>query len=125
MSQRWLAVTAAVLGLAGVVCAAAGAHVLPADLPDSQRLWATALQLHLFHATALLAIAALAGLHRSPWICRSGWVIATGAVLFSGTLYLRAAGIDILPGPLTPLGGLIAMLGWVSLIVTLIKKNPI
>lgn len=125
MSQRWLAVCAAVLGLTGVICAAAGAHVLPPDLPDSQRLWSTALRLHLFHATALLAIAALAGLRKSHWIDRSAWVIAAGAVLFSASLYLRAAGIDILPGPLTPLGGLIAMLGWIMLIVTLIRKKPI
>ena len=125
MSERWLAATAAALGLAGVVCAAAGAHILSADDADSHRLWATALQLHLFHATALLAIAALAAARNSPWIRRSGWIIAGGAVLFSGTLYLRAAGINLFPGPLTPLGGLIAMLGWVSLFVTLIKKNPI
>lgn len=125
MSERWLAATAAALGLTGVVCAAAGAHILPADQADSLRLWATALQLHLFHATALLAIAVLAATRNSPWIGRSGWIIAAGAVLFSGTLYLRAASIDLFPGPLTPLGGLIAMLGWVSLFVTLVSKNRI
>ena len=125
MSERWLAATAAALGLAGVVCAAAGAHILPADHADSHRLWATALQLHLFHATALLAIAALAATRNSPWIRHSGWVIAAGAVLFSGTLYLRAAAIDLFPGPLTPLGGLVAMLGWVSLFVTLVRKKSI
>jgi len=118
-------VAAAVFGLAGVICAAAGAHILPPDDPDSRRWWASALQMHLFHAAALLGVAALAGWRRSAWISRSGWLMGAGALLFSGTLYLRAAGIEALPGTLTPLGGLVAMTGWLALIVTLIRKPSI
>jgi uncharacterized membrane protein YgdD (TMEM256/DUF423 family) len=50
-------------------------------------------------------------------------MMAFGVLLFSGSLYLRAAGIDLLPGPITPLGGAIVMLGWLMLVITLVGKN--
>ena len=121
--SRGLAVTAALFGLTAVVFAAAGAHVLPPESVDSRRLWGTALQMHFFHAAALLAIAALAATRNAPGIRFGGWIIAIGALLFCGTLYLRAAGFDLFPGPLTPFGGGITMLGWCVLIVTLIRKG--
>ena len=39
-------------------------------------------------------------------------LMAVGVLMFSGSLYLRAAGHEFLPGPVTPLGGLVIMLGW-------------
>jgi uncharacterized membrane protein YgdD (TMEM256/DUF423 family) len=51
--------------------------------------------------------------------------MGAGALLFSGTLYLRAVGVDAFPGPVTPLGGLIAMTGWMTLIMTLVRKPVI
>ena len=125
MQRRALVVTSAVFGLTAVVCAALGAHVIPADEIKSVRMWTSALQLHLFHAAALLAIAVLAEYRNSQKIYLSGFIIALGAFLFSATLYLRAAGLNGLPGQLTPLGGLIAISGWGTFIMTLIRKNPI
>lgn len=125
MPGRALAVMAAVLGLAGVVLAAMGAHLLSPQLPDSQRVWNTALQMHLFHAAVLLAVAAFAGLRRSKAISFSGWLMVAGVLLFSGTLYLKAVGIEVLPGPVTPFGGLVLMLAWCTLIVTMIRKIQI
>ena len=119
MSWRGIALIAAIYGLLAVVLAALGAHLLPADRPDAHKLWATALQIHMFHAAAMLAIAALAGSRSSAFIPWSGLLMAVGVLLFSGSLYLRAVGIELLPGQLTPLGGIIAMLSWVMLIFTL------
>ena len=123
MSSRALMVVAAVLGLAAVLFAAIGAHVVPADDPGANRLWASALQLHLFHAASLLGIAAWAQTRDSRPVVHGGSLIAAGAVLFSGTLYLRAMGVDAFPGALTPTGGILAILGWIWLIVTLIRKT--
>jgi len=53
MSWRGIALIAALYGLLAVVLAALGAHLLPTDKPDVQKLWATALQIHMFHAVSL------------------------------------------------------------------------
>jgi uncharacterized membrane protein YgdD (TMEM256/DUF423 family) len=123
VSWRGIALIAALYGLLAVALAALGAHLLPADQVGAQKLWATALQIHMFQAAALLALAALAACRDSAFILWSGFMMAFGVLLFSGSLYLRAAGVDLLPGPLTPLGGSIVMLGWVVLIITLMGKT--
>ena len=121
MNWRGIALIAALYGLLAVVLAAQGAHLLPADQEAAQKLWATALQMHMFHAAALLAVAALSAYRSSfllPW---SGLMMAVGVLLFSGSLYLRATGFEFLPGAVTPAGGIILMLGWALLFIGLIR----
>ena len=48
-------------------------------------------------------------------------MMAVGVLLFSGSLYLRATGFEFLPGPVTPAGGIILMLGWALLFIGLIR----
>jgi uncharacterized membrane protein YgdD (TMEM256/DUF423 family) len=123
VSWRGIALVAALYGLSAVVLAALGAHLLPADQAAAQKLWATALQMHIFHAAALLALAALAAHRDSSPLRWSGLMMVLGVLLFSGSLYLRAVGLEIVPGPLTPAGGIILMLGWALLIVDLIGRK--
>jgi uncharacterized membrane protein YgdD (TMEM256/DUF423 family) len=124
MNWRGIALIASLYGLSAVVLAALGAHLLPADRADAQTLWATALQMHIFHAGALLALAALTA-HRDSTVLRwSGFMMALGVLFFCGSLYLRASGIEFLPGPLTPAGGIVLMLGWVLLFSGLIGRKP-
>ncbi|MDX1650554.1 MAG: DUF423 domain-containing protein, partial [Myxococcota bacterium] len=55
--SRWI-VVAAVLGAAGVLLGAFGAHGLRGRLaPERLDAWQTAVQYHLLHALALLALA--------------------------------------------------------------------
>jgi uncharacterized membrane protein YgdD (TMEM256/DUF423 family) len=120
---RWLACGAALFGLSAVVLAALGAHAIPLDSPDAGRLWNVALQIHMFHTVAMLAISALAvalpARHFVP-----GWVImALGTLVFSGSLYLRAAGVLLLPEGLPPIGGLLLLLGWLWLGGVLLWKD--
>jgi uncharacterized membrane protein YgdD (TMEM256/DUF423 family) len=118
-----MALLAALYGLLAVVLAALGAHLLPADQAGAQALWATALQMHIFHAAALLALAALSAHLDSSLLRWSGLMMALGVLLFSGSLYLRAIGLELLPGPLTPAGGFILMAGWALLMVGLISRK--
>jgi len=123
ISRRGIALVAALSGLLAVILAAAGAHILPEDGAGAERLWATALQIHMFHTVALLGVAALIqpGSPRlMPW---SGVLMAFGMLLFSGSLYLRAGGLVPVPGQVTPLGGLLLMAAWLLLIMTLIRKS--
>ena len=112
---RTLLLLAAALGAAGVALGAFGAHGLRARL-DARALeiWETAVRYHLIHAVALLALAL------SPHAAQlrsAGWLFAAGIAAFSGSLYLLALGIGprALLGPVTPLGGLAFVAGWLLL----------
>ena len=108
--------TAALLGALGVVLGAFGAHGLEARLtPDRLDIWTTAVDYHLLHAVALLALAlyarATGAKIRGP---ATGFTL--GILLFSGSLYALALGGPRLLGPVTPLGGLCFIAGWLALI---------
>ena len=123
MSQRGITLFAALSGLLAVILAAAGAHIPPEDGAGAKKLWATALQMHMFHTLALLGIAALIrpdSPRLMPW---SAILMIPGVLLFSGSLYLRAGGFVAMPGLVTPLGGLLLMAGWLVLVLTLIRKR--
>jgi len=107
---RGLLLAAALLGAAGVALGAFGAHGLRARL-DARGLevWETAVRYHVVHAVALLALAL------SPYAAQlrmAGWLFAAGIALFSGSLYALALGGPRWLGPVTPLGGLALLAGW-------------
>jgi len=109
-SNALLAV-ASVLGASGVGLGAFGAHALKTRLLASNTLstWETAVQYHLLHAVALFALAACARSF-SPALQGSLYVI------FSGSLYGLALGGPRWLGPVTPIGGLAFMAGWLYLL---------
>ena len=122
IKRRGTALIAALSGLLAVVLAAAGSHILPKDIAGPQRLWASALQIHMFHTVALLGVAALIQPGSSalaPW---SGVLMVAGVLLFSGSLYLRASGFVPVPGMVTPIGGMLLMVAWVVLIISMIRQ---
>ena len=111
----WISV-AALLGALGVVLGAFGAHSLEARL-DAEKLeiWSTAVQYHLLHAAVLFALAAWGNaVGRS--IQPSAALLVAGIVGFSGSLYLLALGGPSWLGPITPLGGLCFIGGWIALV---------
>ena len=109
----------AILALFGVILGAMAAHGRVHDCLAARQgldLWHTALFQQWVHALALLALSHQTTARRGPVIC---WV--TGVVLFSGSLYVL--GLD--PGlkwmgPITPLGGLFLIAGWVLLWISLL-----
>lgn len=127
---------AAVFGAAAVVVGAFGAHGLKglfiARQLDAQYLlgiYEKGVQYHFYHALALGLVGLL--LHHRPdsrWLQRAGWLFVAGILMFSGSLYLLACR-DVLPfpvgwaGPVTPLGGLCFIGGWLALGVSVWKKN--
>ena len=121
---RWLAVTGAIYGCSAVILAALGAHAIPFADSNAMRLWDTAVEIHLVHAVAMIAIAAICIHKEAIQIARSGFGLAIGTLFFSGSLYLRAAGFNFLPSQLAPIGGLILISAWVWMAFTLIRKRP-
>lgn len=112
----------ALLGALAVGIGAFGAHGLKPRLTDYQiAIFEKGVQYQFFHVLALLAIGIL--LRQTPdqvWLRRAGWLLVAGIAGFSGSLYLLACR-DLLPfsvawaGPVTPLGGLCFLAGWLSL----------
>ena len=110
---RILVILAGIMGADGVILAAASAHQ-----PDAARL-ASASSMLLFHATAVLAVVALAErgvIHARIGIAAAfGFVIATG--LFAGDLTLRQyAGHGLFPMA-APAGGTLLITSWLALAV--------
>ncbi|MFN7193049.1 MAG: DUF423 domain-containing protein [Rhodospirillales bacterium] len=107
----WLAL-AALNGLVAVAFGAAGSHILSGQLEaadlDRVRL---AADYQLFHALALLGVAALAERRGNLRLFLAGLCFALGIAGFAGGLYARALA-GIAAGPIVPIGGSLLMLGW-------------
>lgn len=118
---------AAVSGAVSVLLGAFGAHTLKEHLPaEALQVFETGVRYQFIHTIALL----LCGVLSDRFLTlRAGKFFVAGIVLFSGSLYLLALrsqlGIDSWTwlGPLTPLGGIMFILGWISLFVAL-KPKP-
>lgn len=128
--SNWVA-AAGFHGAMAVAFGAWSAHGAAAVLTPEAVDWVkTGSSYQLWHAVALLGVAALAA-HRPAahrpvrLVTISGLAFALGALLFSGSLYLLAW-----DGPhwlvyLTPVGGLLLILGWLALIVAGLQKDSV
>ena len=113
--NRWI-LAAALLGALGVTLGAFGAHGLQTKLSAEQlESWDTAVRYHLIHGVALLALT-LYGAQSGQSIQLSGWLFSLGILLFSGSIYLLVLTGQRWLGPVTPLGGLCLIAGWLSLV---------
>ena len=79
---------------------------------------------HFYHSFGLLVIGLLAN-NASKWLSYAGWSFVIGILFFSGSLYLLACrslleipeGLVKVLGPMTPIGGVFFIVGWVLLFV--------
>lgn len=101
---------AAILGLTGVALGAFGAHGLKDILAanGTAAIWQTAVLYHLVHAVSSLWAA-----ERRPAVA---WLWAAGVVVFSGSLYTLALTNIRWLGAITPIGGLLFLIGWALLL---------
>lgn len=99
-----------------VILGAFAAHGLKSRLSEySIGIFKTAAEYQMVHGLALIAVAILIkwGMHLSM----AGGFFIAGTLLFSGSLYLLAlTGLKWL-GPITPLGGLCFIIGWIVILV--------
>lgn len=114
-----------ILSLLGVVMGAFGAHALSDQLAemDSESTWRTATLYHLVHALALFSLSN-SPQHfskRSRNLASVFWFL--GVIMFSGSLYALALAKWKWLGPVTPLGGLLLIAGWVTLLFAKPKQS--
>ncbi|WP_116105514.1 DUF423 domain-containing protein [Lewinella sp. IMCC34191] len=123
MDQRNIIRWTAVLGALSVGLGAFGAHGLETLVtPDRLEIFHTGVRYSFYHTFALGLAAAL---YPSPSVdtrrlAASVWLWLIGTLLFSGSLYLLSLReVHGLPvgflGPVTPIGGLLLIGGWISL----------
>ena len=114
--SRQLLGAGALLGATGVMLGAFGAHALKTMVEASRvATWNTAVEYQLFHAVALIALAAIAvrdGPLPAAWLRRAGWCLVAGTCIFSGSLYGLVLDGPRWLGPVTPVGGVVMIAGW-------------
>ncbi len=129
MHKTFLIIGALMGGLA-VCLGAFAAHGLKRLVDEATvNVFHTGVEYQFYHAFALLGVGILYSQFPNVWTVRAGWCFLAGTILFSGSLYaitfLRAAGGGSIgpAGIITPIGGLIFIAGWVSLLVAFLSKG--
>lgn len=114
--------TAAWLGALAVALGAFGAHKLK-ELVSEQAVatFETGVKYQFFHVLALLFAGILFSSYPNKYILNAGRFFIAGILLFSGSLYVLTVKTGLVlsglswVGPITPLGGLCFIIGWVLL----------
>jgi uncharacterized membrane protein YgdD (TMEM256/DUF423 family) len=140
--DRWIALGASLAGLA-VICGAFAAHRLDTQLPKQYagqtRVVAgetipaarkyiadfkTAAEYQMYHALGIIAVGLMMQRRPAGSLNAAAWCFLLGILLFSGSLYaLVLSGITKL-GMITPIGGLLFIVGWGAVAAGMIRRTP-
>lgn len=110
----------------GVVLGAFAAHALKTKLPvNLLSAFETGVHYQFIHGLALMGIVILAKQFPHGMWQWSGVAITIGVLLFSGSLYMLAlTGIKWF-GPITPIGGLAFIVGWILFLMAVVKSGAL
>lgn len=113
-SNTWL-ILGILLAAAGVGIGAFGAHGLKDTLAATGRAdnFETGVKYQMYHALAIIAVAIWTQrANPAPSIFWIGLCFAAGIVIFSGSLYILAVTNVTKWGMVTPIGGVLFLVGW-------------
>lgn len=121
---RLLLSAGALLGVTGVILGAWGAHGLAAYLgSEDTGAWSTGVLYHLIHALAAVSAGILALLRPGSTFLLAGAAFIVGTVLFSGSLYGLTLWQAGWLGPVTPVGGVFFIAGWLLLFIGVVRQK--
>ena len=106
----------------GVAAGAFGAHGLKDRLSEgSLAIWHTATLYLFIHALAGLFLSIISTLNVELQLKASATIVCffVGILIFSGSLYALAISDIKILGAITPIGGVLFLVGWVLLVVRL------
>ena len=123
MTQQIFIITGAFFGMLAIIFGAFGAHALKKILSDDQlKSFETGVKYQMYHAIVLL----LLGFNFQFSTSAMYWCFTLGIILFSFSIYglvlsdAKGKKIKFL-GPITPIGGLLFVAGWLLLILKAIN----
>lgn len=128
--QRNLVKFAGYSGAIAVALGALGAHYLKSKVAagvltdENVQAFETAVKYQVYHTLALLCIAILYEKLNKKWADFSRTCFIVGIGLFCGSIYILStrslSGIEGMRwlGPITPIGGVLFITGWISLAVS-------
>jgi len=128
-------ITIGLLGAISVSLGALGAHALKNQLPgglitvDQLNGFDTAVKYQMYHTLAMFLVVILNRDVQNRFLTWAYRLFFWGIVLFSGSLYLLCTrnlmGMEALRilGPVTPVGGILFVAGWVMLIFAVVVKT--
>ena len=126
---------AGLFGTTGVALGALGAHALKQKMQeglltiDQLNAFDTGTKYQLMHAIVLFILAYINKNKQFKLYTIASYLMVTGIILFSGSIYLLATrnitGINagFILGPLTPIGGLLLIAGWICITLQALKRN--
>jgi uncharacterized membrane protein YgdD (TMEM256/DUF423 family) len=127
---------AAFFGATGVAMGAMGAHFIREKMKSGlldqfqYDAWSKAAVYQLFHSIVLLFVFFFYQQTNARLVKISGWLFTVGILFFSGSVYLLSTqpltqiSFGFL-GPITPLGGLCFITGWILLLVQSVKHSAV
>ncbi len=122
MTQQIIIATGALFGMLSVIFGAFGAHALKKILSAEQlHSFEVGVKYQMYHAIVLLTI----GLNSSNITSVTYWCFTLGVILFSFSIYglvlsdAKGKKFRFL-GPITPIGGLLLVIGWLFLLINVL-----
>lgn len=111
----WLMIGAIGAALA-VSTGAFGAHILEPIVSESVFItYQKAVRYQMYHSIGLIIVALISSQTPTKAVNIAGWCLLIGMITFSGSLYLIVfTGFSWL-GAITPIGGVLFVIGWISL----------
>ncbi len=112
------------MALIAVILGAMGAHLMEQHLEAEQlETFKTGVRYQFYHSFAILIVGILFHFGKKSMLSYAGWLFFAGILLFSGSLYLLSVQETLSLslswlGPVTPIGGLLFIAGWVFLFLS-------
>ncbi|WP_430816132.1 DUF423 domain-containing protein [Carboxylicivirga sp. RSCT41] len=126
--KQLILIAGSVYGGLSVIFGAMGAHALKKVLTETQiQSFEVGVRYQMYHAIVLLILGFFLSFESRLQVYM-GWSFIVGTFLFSFSIYLLSlqsvlgASLKFL-GPVTPLGGLLMIVGWCLLLVQLVRQG--
>ena len=88
--------------------------------PDMMSIFEVGVRYQMYHSLALILVGVLLSYNPNRVLVWTGFSFIAGVIIFSGSLYLLSlSGVKVL-GAITPIGGVLFLVGWFLFLIAII-----